>query len=89
MAFFNGTIYKDDGSVCCQEVMVSLEQAERSGGPEWYGTVQSRQAIDMVSGQRYRLVLADGRSGDFLVRRNTSAGGEARAVAIQGMSPLK
>jgi hypothetical protein len=89
MPFFNGTIYKDDGSVCCEQVMVSLEQAERTGGPEWYGTVQSRQAIDLVAGKRYRLLLADGRTGDFTVRRNTSAGGEARAIAIQGMSPLK
>lgn len=89
MPFFTGSIYKEDGSVCCEQVMVSLEKAERTDGPEWYGTVQANQAIDMVAGQRYRLVLADGRTADFMVRRNTSAGGESRAIAIHGMSPLK
>ncbi len=89
MPFFSGSIQKEDGSVCCEHAMISLEQADRPGVTEWYGTVQADQAVDLVAGRRYRLVLADGRAGEFMVRRNTAAGGESRAVAIHGMTPLK
>lgn len=89
MPFFQGSIYQPDGRVCCEGVMVSLEQTERAGAREWYGTVSAKATMDLVAGQRYRLVLADGRGADFMVRRNTSAGGQDRAVAIQGLGPLK
>jgi hypothetical protein len=88
MAFFSGSIYKADGSVCCQGVMVALEQTEPSGSRDWYGTVSAKEGMDLTAGQKYRLVLADGRTGEFMVRRNTSAGGQDRAVSLQGMGPL-
>jgi hypothetical protein len=89
MAFFMATIYQADGSVCCQGVMVALERAEPGGTTDWYGTVSAKEGMELVAGQKYRLVLTDGRSGEFMVRRNTSAGGQERAVSLQGMGPLE
>jgi hypothetical protein len=89
MAFFSGTIFKEDGSVCCEGVMVALEQAERKDQTDWYGTVSAAVGIEMVAGQKYRLVLTDGRAGEFMVRRNTWAGPQDRAISIRGLGPLK
>jgi hypothetical protein len=88
MAFFSGSIYKADGSICCQGVLVALEQREPGGGRDWYGTVSAKEGMDLAAGQKYRLVLADGRTGEFMVRRNTSAGGQDRAVSLVGLGPL-
>jgi hypothetical protein len=89
MAFFSGTIFKEDGSVCCEGVMVALERAERGEQAEWYGTVSASVGIEMLAGRKYRLVLTDGRSGEFAVQRNTSAGPQDRAISIRGLGPLK
>ena len=55
----------------------------------WYGTITVTHLTTLASGQTYRLVLDDGRSGAFRVRRNTFAGDVNRAVAIDGMEPLQ
>jgi hypothetical protein len=89
MPFYSASIYKEDGSVCCQGVMISLERMDRDGAADWFGTVSAKEGMDLVAGHKYRLVLTDGRSGEFMVRRNTSAGGQDRAVSLQGMGPLK
>lgn len=89
MPFYSASIYKQDGSVCCQGVVVSLEGMERDGAPEWFGTISAKEGMELLAGQKYRLVLTDGRAGEFMVRRNTSAGGQERAVSLQGMGPLK
>lgn len=89
MAFFSGTIFKEDGSVCCERVMVALQLAEDGAQTEWYGTVSVSVGIDMVAGHKYRLVLTDGRAGEFMVRRNTSAGPQDRAISILGLGALK
>ncbi len=51
--------------------------------------ITAEHVASLVSGQRYRLTLDDGRTGEFLVRRNTSAGETNRAVSIKGTSTLK
>jgi len=89
MPFYSASIYKEDGSVCCQGVMVSLEGMDRDGAADWFGTISAREGMELLAGQKYRLVLTDGRSGQFMVRRNTSAGGQERAVSLQGMGPLQ
>jgi len=89
MPFFRCSICREDGSICAEGVTVSLEQTERDGTTQWYGTVSATQEVDLAAGQRYRLVLSDGRGGDFMVRRNTAADGASRAIAIQGIGPLK
>jgi hypothetical protein len=89
MAFFTGTIFKEDGSVCCAKVMVALEPEESEQQGTWYGTVSAAVGIDMVAGTKYRLVLSDGRAAQCMVRRNTSAGPQDRAISIQGLGPLK
>jgi hypothetical protein len=89
MPFYSASIYKEDGSVCCQGVMVALERMERDGAADWFGTISATEGMELMAGQKYRLVLTDGRSGEFMVRRNTSAGGQERAVSLQGMGPLK
>lgn len=89
MPFYNASIYKDDGSVCCEGVMVSLEGLDRDGAAQWLGTISAKEGMDLQAGHKYRLVLTDGRAGEFTVRRNTSAGGQDRAVSLQGLGPLK
>lgn len=88
MSFFRCSIFRDDGSVCVEGVTVALDHTEPAGTADWFGTIAASEGMDLVAGRRYRIVLTDGRAGDFMVRRNTSAGGQDRAVAIQGMGPL-
>ncbi len=89
MPFYNCTICQEDGSTVAQDVTVVLELVEHDGANEWYGTITVTHQASLEAGQKYRLALDDGRTGDFLVRRNTSAGEVNRAVAIRGMGPLK
>jgi hypothetical protein len=89
MPFHRCAIRKADGSTLAESVDVMLEEVERNGVNEWHGTMTTTHLMDLEAGQRYRLVLDDGRAGEFMVRRNTFAGGTNRAVAIQGMGPLQ
>ncbi len=89
MPFYKCTICQEDGSPVAKDVTVVMEQVEHDGANEWYGTITGTHQASLAAGQKYRLALDDGRTGDFLVRRNTPAGGVNRAVAIRGMGPLK
>jgi hypothetical protein len=89
MPFHRCGIRKEDGSTLAEAVDVMLEEVERNGVAEWHGTMTITHLTGLESGQRYRLVLDDGRTGEFMVRRNTFAGGTNRAVAIQGLGPLR
>lgn len=84
MAFHRCTVRRDDGSVVCQDVTVSIEVLE-SG---WHGTLSVSHTVGLVAGERYRIVLDNGRAGEFVVQRNTFAGGTDRAVAIRGTDRL-
>lgn len=88
MPFYRCTICQDDGTEVCKDVTVTIETTDSNGHSEWYGTITVRHVDALEAGKRYRLVLEDGRSGEFLVRRNTFAGGESRAVAIRGTGAL-
>lgn len=88
MAFHRCSIYQEDGNPVATDVTATIEQTEREGVAEWYGTITVTHRIALASGQRYRLVLGDGRKGEFIVRRSTFAGGVDRAVAIRGTGPL-
>ena len=90
MAFHHHcTISLADGSVMAREVQLALEEIERDGKPDWFGTITVSQPLMLSAGQKYHLMLDDRRSGVFLVRRNTSAGDVGRAIAIHGMGPLE
>jgi hypothetical protein len=90
MAFHRCAICLDDGSVVASDLQVALEEADRDGVPQqWYGTITLTHEVALSAGEKYRLMLDDGRTGKFLVRRNTSAGETSRAVAIHGMGPLR
>ncbi|HMA43051.1 MAG TPA: hypothetical protein VKO86_03495 [Gemmatimonadales bacterium] len=89
MPFHRCAIRKDDGSTIVESVDVMVEELERDGVNEWHGTMTTKHLVPLESGHRYMLVLDDGRSGEFMVRRNTFAGGTNRAVAIQGVGPLR
>ena len=89
MPFHRCEIRQEDGSALAQDVDVMLEETPRDGLSAWYGTITATDLITLVAGQRYRLVLDNGRSGDFVVQRNTFAGGVNRAVAIHGLGPLQ
>jgi hypothetical protein len=89
MAFYRCEICHDDGTVIAKNVTVSIEETTHDGTSEWYGTITITHLSSLGAGQRFRIVLADGRAGEFTVRRNTFAGGTDRAVAIHGMGPLK
>lgn len=89
MPFHRCSIRKEDGSTLADAIDVMIEEMERAGGPEWHGTMTTKHLVTLEPGHRYTLVLDDGRTGEFMVRRNTFAGGTNRAVAIQGMGPLR
>jgi len=91
MAFHRCTIHDATGTLVCENVSLTLEEAERSGAVEWYGTVSVSHTTPLMPGSTYRIVLDNGRTGEFEVRRNTMAGGERgteRAVAICGTGKL-
>jgi hypothetical protein len=87
--FVLGTIYDSEGKICCQNAKVSLEIMDRNGKTEWFATVSASVGTPMNAGEKYKLVLGDGRSGECMVRRNTSASLEERAISIWGMGELK
>lgn len=89
MAFHRCTISAEDGSVVCEDVTVTIEETEGDGASAWYGTVTVTHRVPLTPGRRYRMVLGDGRAGEFVVRRNTFAGETSRAVAIHGIGQLK
>ena len=91
MAFHRCCIEQEDGNIIAEDVNLTIEETQFEGTPKWYGTISITHLTDLPAGKRYRLVLDDGRTGEFLVRRNTFAGGVTgadRAVAIQGTGPL-
>ncbi len=88
MPFYRCEICHEDGSIVAKDVTVSIEETTRGGSRVWYGTITVTHVSNLAAGQRYRLTLADGRTGEFRVRRNTFAGGVDRAVAIDGTGPL-
>jgi len=88
MPFHHCTIRTEDGGMVAESVDVNLELS-REDGTEWHGTMTITHLTSLESGRRYQIVLDDGRKAEFMVRRNTFAGGTSRAVAIQGMSPLR
>lgn len=83
------TIHQEDGTLVAADVQLYLEEIERDGVGEWYGTISVTESISLVTGHRYRCILDDGRTGEFLVRRNTSAGGADRAAAFRGTGALR
>lgn len=91
MAFHRCTIHDDTGVMVCENVSLTIEEAERNGTVEWYGTVSVSHTTPLMPGTVYRIVLDNGRSGVCEVRRNTMAGGARgteRAVAIFGTGRL-
>jgi hypothetical protein len=89
MAFHRCTVTLEDGSLVAKDVDVAMDEVDRHGADEWFGTITATHLTSLSPGQRYRLVLDDGRTGEFMVRRNTFAGGVSRAVAIQGVGALR
>jgi len=88
MVVHNCAIHDEDGSLLAANVRLYLEETSREGVSEWHGTLAAIQLATLLAGRCYRVVLDDGRTGEFFVRRNTSAGGEDRAVACVGNGPL-
>lgn len=89
MPFHRCAISLENGSIVAKDVDVALEEVNRNGVDEWFGTITVVHLASLETGLRYRLILDDGRTGEFLVRRNTFAGGVNRAVAIQGVGALR
>jgi hypothetical protein len=84
MPFHSCTVYREDGTLVVEHVRVNVE--EMAGG--WRGTLSVSHLAEVVAGERYRMVLDDGRAGVFTVRRNTYAGGADRAVSCDGVGGL-
>ena len=85
MPFFRCTICECGGDPIAQDVMVTLGETERDN---WFGTITAEHLTTLTAGERYSLTLEDGRTGEFLVQRNTMAGHEDRAIAIRGAGLL-
>jgi hypothetical protein len=87
--FHRCEVHDEEGRVVATDIRLALEEGERDGAPAWYGTITVTHLTTLTAGRAYRLVLDDGRSGAFRVKRNTFAGDVNRAVAIDGMEPLQ
>ena len=88
MAFYQCAICLSDGSPVAERVTVTIEETNHAGVRSWYGTVTAGHLTPLSAGKTYRITLEDGRTGEFVVRRNTFAGGENRAVSIHGTGTL-
>ena len=88
MPFHRCAVSAEDGRVVAKEVTVMIEETQPQGDA-WYGTISATHQMPLEAGKRYRLVLDDGRAGEFMVRRNTFAGDTNRSVAIHGQGPLR
>jgi hypothetical protein len=89
MATFHSCVISDaDGGTVGSGIRIALEDEAHPGGAPWYGTITATDETELVAGRIYRIVLDDGRSGTFRVRRNTFAGDVNRAVAADGIEPL-
>ena len=86
MPFYQCVICNHDGSHLADNVRVVIEDSD--AGDRWYGTITATQLTGLMAGQTYRIVLGDGRTGSFRVKRNTVAGDAERAIAITGTGPL-
>ena len=86
MAFHNCTVQSADGEVVATDLCVNVE--ESGGDGNWYGTISVTHVVTLEAGHTYRLVLGDGRTGEFCVQRNTFVGGEDRAVSFRGVGSL-
>jgi hypothetical protein len=89
MSFHRCMICQEDGNVVVKDITVALGEQKPDAPDDWYGTITVTHVVPLVAGQRYQLVLDDGRKGPFSVRRNTFAGDVNRAVAIIGLGPLR
>ncbi|HTR21837.1 MAG TPA: hypothetical protein VMH88_13370 [Gemmatimonadales bacterium] len=89
MPFHRCTLCYEDGKTMATDITVALEEMTPADATGWFGTISVTHPVDLVAGRRYQLVLDDGRRGTFVVRRNTIAGEEQRAIAIYGMGPLR
>lgn len=78
-----------DGKVLANGIRLALDEEDRGSGPPWFGTLTVTHHTLLTAGQTYRIVLDDGRAGSFRVRRNTFAGDASRAVAADGVEPLR
>jgi hypothetical protein len=87
--FHRCEIIDAEGRVMASDIRVALEESTPAAASPWYGTITVTHLTTLTAGQIYRIVLDDGRSGTFRVRRNTFAGDVNRAVAIDGMEPLQ
>lgn len=87
MVFHRCEVWEQDRTIV-KDIRVALDEDDRAGSQSWYGTMTLTEGAALIAGQRYRLVLDDGRTGEFTVQRNTSAGETNRAVAIRGAGPL-
>jgi hypothetical protein len=85
MPFYQCTICGEDGSHIADGVRVLIEDASATG---WYGTITAAALTGLAAGRQYRIVLGDGRSGSFRVKRNTVAGEQDRSIAITGIGAL-
>lgn len=85
MPFYQCTIRGEDGSQIAEGVRVMIEDtSDRS----WFGTITADTLTGLAAGRQYRIVLGDGRSGSFRVKRNTVAGEQDRSIAITGIGAL-
>jgi len=84
MAFHRCAIHDENGGILVTDVMVNIEETASA----WHATISASHLAPLVPGQAYRMVLDDGRSGPFKVRRNTFAGGPDRAIACDGVGKL-
>ncbi len=78
-----------DGRLVAHDIRIALEEGTVATAAPWYGTITATDETELIAGRTYRIVLDDGRSGTFRVRRNTFAGDVNRAVAADGIEPLQ
>jgi hypothetical protein len=66
MPFHRCTIRHQDGTLVARDVEVMIEETERQGAVEWYGTVTVVHPVNLAPSERYR--AASVRAGRLLTR---------------------
>ena len=90
MFHIHGMLLDPHGHTCIEDLDVYIaSQGLPGGGAGWVGYFDPPTASGLITGESFRLILADGRSGDILIQGVRDRGRHTPRVLFSAESPLR
>jgi hypothetical protein len=90
MIQIHGTLVDPQGQARFEDLDVFIAaQAMPGGGGGWVGYFDPPSASGLITGETFRLVLDDGRTGDILIQGVRARGRCAARVVFSAETPLR